>query len=56
VTDTFSKYGELDAIPDKSASTMGSALFSRWLCRHGLPLEIVSDNGKEFCNQLWMLY
>jgi transposase InsO family protein len=28
------------------------ALFSRWLCRHGLPLEIVSDNGKEFCNKI----
>jgi transposase InsO family protein len=29
---------------------VASALFSRWLCRHGLPLEIVPDNGKEFCN------
>jgi hypothetical protein len=45
VTDAFSKYAELAAIPDKSAPIMGSALFSRWLCRHGLQLEIVSDNG-----------
>ena len=52
VTDAFSKYAELVAIPDKSASTVGSALFSRLLCRHGLPLEIVSDNGKEFCNEI----
>ena len=43
---------ELVAIPDKSAPTVASALFSRWLCRHGLPLEIVSDGGKEFCNEV----
>ncbi len=46
ITDAFSKYVELVAIPDKSATTVASALFSRWLCRHGLPLEIVSDGGK----------
>jgi hypothetical protein len=52
ITDVFSKYVELVAIPDKSASTVASALFSRWLCRHGLPIEIVSDGGKEFCNEI----
>ena len=52
VTDAFSKYAELVAIQDKSAPTVASALFSRWLCRHGLPLEFVSDNGKEFCNEI----
>jgi hypothetical protein len=31
---------------------VAEALFSRWLCRHGLPLEIVSDQGKEFCNEV----
>jgi len=52
ITDAFSKYVELVAIPDKTATTVASALFSRWLCRHGLPLEIVSDGGKEFCNEI----
>ncbi len=46
ITDAFSKYVELVAIPDKTATTVASALFSRWLCRHGLPLEIVSDGEK----------
>jgi hypothetical protein len=36
VTDAFSKYAELVAIPDKSATTLASALFSR----HPLPLKI----------------
>jgi hypothetical protein len=52
ITDAFSKYVELVAIPDKSATTVASTLFSRWLCRHGLPLEIASDGGKEFCNEV----
>ncbi len=52
VTDAFSKFAELIAIPDKHAETVAEALFSRWLCRHGLPLEIVSDQGKEFCNEV----
>jgi hypothetical protein len=49
IIDAFSKYAELVAIPDKNAPTVASALFSRWLCRHSLPLKIVSDNRKEFC-------
>jgi hypothetical protein len=48
MTDAFSKYADLVAIPVKSAPTVGSSLFSRWLCRHRLQLEIVSDYGKEF--------
>jgi hypothetical protein len=40
------KYVELVTIADKSAPTVVSALFSRYLCMHGLPLEIVSDMGK----------
>ncbi len=43
-TDAFSKFAELIGIPDKSGPTISS----RWLFRHGLPLEIASDNGKEF--------
>jgi hypothetical protein len=52
ITDAFSKYAEPGEIPDKNAPTVASALFSRWLCRHGLLLEIGSDNGKEFCNEI----
>jgi hypothetical protein len=51
ITDAFSKFAELIAIPDKCAETVANALFTRWLCRHGLPLEIESDQGKEFCNE-----
>jgi hypothetical protein len=46
IIDAFSKYMELVAIPDKMAATVASALFSRWLCRHGLQLKIVKGGGK----------
>jgi hypothetical protein len=46
ITDAFSKYVELDTIPYKTESTIALTLFSRWLCQHGLPLEIVSDREK----------
>ena len=52
VTNAFSKFAEHIAIPDKHAETLTEALFSRQLCRHGLPLDIVSDQGKEFCNEV----
>jgi hypothetical protein len=37
MTDAFTKYVELVAIPDNDALTVTSAIFSRWICRHGLP-------------------
>ncbi len=52
MTDAFTKYVELVALADKEAETTGEAIFNRWICRHGTPLEIVSDNGKEFRNKL----
>ena len=52
MTDAFTKYVELVALPDKEALTVTSAIFNRWICRYGTPLEIVSDQGKEFTNKL----
>ena len=52
ITDIFSKYVELVALPNIEADTVAPALFNKWLCRHVLPNEIVSDNGKEFCKSV----
>ena len=52
MTDAFSKMCELVAIPNKEAKTVADALFDTWICRYGTPYEIVTDNGKEFCNQI----
>ena len=52
MTDAFTKYVELVVLPDKEAITVTSAIFNRWICRFGLPLEIVTDRGREFSNKL----
>jgi len=41
-------------LTDKEAETTREAIFNKWICRYGRPLEIVSDNGKEFRNKLAM--
>jgi hypothetical protein len=52
MTDAFTKYVELVAVADKEAETKGDAIFNKCICRYDTPLEIVSDNGKEFRNKL----
>jgi len=52
MTDAFSKYVEILAVPNKEVHTVSSAIFNRWICRFGPPLEIVTDQGKEFCAEL----
>ena len=52
ITDAFTKYVELVAIPDKEATTIATQLFYKWVCRYGCPLQITTDNGKEFCAKI----
>jgi hypothetical protein len=52
MTDAFTKYVELVAIPDKEATTVTSAIFHRWICRYGIPNELITDRGTEFANQV----
>ena len=51
-TDSFTKWTELVAIPNKSAEEVGKAYFERWLCRFGASEALVTDCGKEFCNEV----
>ena len=53
MTDAFTKYVKLVAIPDKEAGTMAEALFEWRFCRYSIPLELVMDKVKEFCNWLY---
>lgn len=49
VTDTLTKYAELVALPDKEAPTVATGIFETWICQHGCPLELVTDQGKLVC-------
>ena len=52
MTDAFTKYTELAAIPDKKAETIAQTFFERWVCRYSVPKVIVTDNGREFANKV----
>ena len=51
-TDSFTKWTEVVPIPNKTAEEVGKAYFERWLCRFGASEALVTDCGKEFCNQV----
>ena len=52
ITDAFSKYAVSTAIPNKEAKTVAKALHDHWICRFSVPKNLVSDRGREFCNQV----
>lgn len=51
VTDYFSKWPEAKAIPSKEACQVADFLHSLFL-RHGFCPCVISDQGREFCNQV----
>ena len=48
MVDLFSKWAEGIPLRNKEAVTVARALFDVVICRYGFPLQILSDNGKEF--------
>ncbi len=52
MTDAFSKYTVLAAIPDKKAETVAQTLFEKWIAVFSCPKILVSDNGKEMVNNI----
>jgi hypothetical protein len=35
-----------------TTSTVAEAVFNQWICRHGTQIMLLSDQGKEFCNEM----
>lgn len=52
ITDAFTKYAEVVPVSSKNAEEIANAIFQDWICRYGVPQQIHSDQGKEFCNNL----
>jgi hypothetical protein len=48
LTDALTKYVELVPLPNKEADTVANAIFDKWYCRFGAPLDKVTDQGKNF--------
>jgi hypothetical protein len=47
--DAFTKYVKFVPLPNKEAATVAEAIFDKWFCHFGMPLDLVTDEGKEFC-------
>jgi hypothetical protein len=52
VTDLFTNYAKICAIPNKEAETLADMVFTKWICRYGFPSIIHTDGGKEFINKI----
>ena len=52
MTDICTQYVELVTLPKKEAETITDTIFSHWICQLGIPVEVITDLGKEFCNKL----
>lgn len=52
IQDCFTNYVTIVPIPNKNSTTVANALLERYICVHGMPTQIKSDNGTEFCNGL----
>ena len=50
-TDAFTTLTRLTAIRDKSAATVSTAILDQ-MYTFGVPKVVISDQGKEFCNDL----
>ena len=52
MADSFTKYTVARPISDKSASTVADTFLSFWVGYFSVPRTVVSDNGKEFTNNV----
>ena len=53
IEDDWSRFVDLVPIPAKDAGTVASGLMDEFISRFGYPGELYSDQGKEFCNQVF---
>ncbi|MCP3663190.1 MAG: DDE-type integrase/transposase/recombinase [Gammaproteobacteria bacterium] len=51
-TDALTKWPEVFATPETSARTVAELFVNNIICRHGCPLELLSDNAKNFRSNL----
>ena len=54
VENDLSRFVDLIPIPAKDAGSVALGLLDEFISRFGLPGEWFSDQGKEFCNQVFL--
>ena len=53
LTDYFTKWIEAEAFSNVTSATVTSFIWKNIICRHGLPYEIVTDNGPQFMSKMF---
>ena len=48
VSDHFSKWVEIFAVPDQTAETTAKVILNEFICRFGCPLQLHSDQGRNY--------
>jgi hypothetical protein len=51
--DYFTKYVIAEPLPNKMAQTVADVVYTRWITKHGAPLRLHSDQGREFTADLF---
>lgn len=51
--DYFTKWPEVYPIPNQEAETIAKVLVEEFVCRFGVPLQIHSDQGRNFCSNVF---
>ena len=53
IIDELTRFCEIYPIKNKTAEEVGVNFFNGFICRHGVPSTLVSDNGREFVNKFF---
>ena len=52
ITDHFSRHVQAYKVPDKCAITITKCLYDEYFRHYGFPRRLLSDQGREFCNDI----
>ena len=52
IMDYFTKWPEAYALPNQEAGVVAQAFVEGFVCRHGIPEELYTDQGRNFENEL----
>jgi hypothetical protein len=52
MVDNFTKWAVVAPLKNKEADEVADAIYNNWYCKLGIPYEMQTDQGLEFCNDL----